>query len=214
MEESVELTIMIVDDNEAIVELFTLVLERAGYNVITANSGTEALACLQNARPDLIILDVMMTEMDGWETLTSIRKSQHHKDTPVIMLTGRVPAPDEIRKYGQQIEGYILKPIGPRELREKIDLYWEIERFCREEARLVETEEKAREYCLLCRRALAFEQLINDVSEIYRFEEMGSPPEFTGVSDQIRDRSRQLTAIREKWRERFQRSHDVPSRGT
>jgi DNA-binding response OmpR family regulator len=104
-------TVMIVDDTPAIREVFTLFLERAGYLVHAATGGKECLALLKTVRPDLLLLDIMMEPMGGWETLDAIKSTVAAWQVPVIMLSAKQPTRTEILQHGSQIEDYIVKPV-------------------------------------------------------------------------------------------------------
>jgi CheY-like chemotaxis protein len=105
-------TILLVDDDPAIREIFTVCLEMDGYKVLAAANGMECLNLLHTHNPDLIFLDLMMEPMDGWEILIAIRKNASSRYIPVIILTGKSPIPEDILKYGDLIEEYIVKPAG------------------------------------------------------------------------------------------------------
>ena len=104
---------MIVDDEKRLVSLVESYLTQEGYRVVSANNGVEALPVASREKPDLIILDMMMPEMDGYEFMR-----EHHKvqDTPIILLTARVD--DDERVIGLELgaDDYITKPFRPREL--------------------------------------------------------------------------------------------------
>jgi CheY-like chemotaxis protein len=104
-------TVLIVDDEAAIREIFTIYLEREGYKSIAVPGGRECLEHLKTERPDLILLDLMMEPMDGWETLLAIRQHPPSIQIPVIVITGKQPTPEEILQYGIFIEDFIMKPI-------------------------------------------------------------------------------------------------------
>jgi len=106
-------TIMIVDDEKRLVSLVESYLLQQGYRVVSANNGVEALSLARCEKPDLIILDIMMPEMDGYEFMREHRKEA---DTPIILLTARVE--DEERVIGLELgaDDYITKPFRPREL--------------------------------------------------------------------------------------------------
>jgi CheY-like chemotaxis protein len=114
-------TILVVDDSPFIVDVFVTMLERGGYRAIASYSGQEALDVLKDVTPDLILLDIMMEPMDGWETLEHIKSSPETKDIPVLMLTAKQLTPDEAQEYGTYIEDYVLKPITHRELYDTIE---------------------------------------------------------------------------------------------
>jgi DNA-binding response OmpR family regulator len=106
-------TIMVVDDEKRLVSLVESYLIQEGYHVVSANNGKEALPIATREKPDLIILDIMMPEMDGYEFMREHRKGQ---DTPIILLTARVD--DDERVIGLELgaDDYITKPFRPREL--------------------------------------------------------------------------------------------------
>ena len=106
-------TIMIVDDEKRLVSLVESYLAQEGYRVVSANNGKEALPIASHEKPDLIILDIMMPEMDGYGFMREHRKEM---DTPIILLTARVD--DDERVIGLELgaDDYITKPFRPREL--------------------------------------------------------------------------------------------------
>lgn len=109
-------TVLVVDDTPYIVEVFSEMLKRGGYQAITARSGQECLDTLKAKKPDVVLLDIMMQPMDGWETLERIKNTPDLTDLPVLMLTAKQPNYGEAQKYGMYIEDYVLKPISHREL--------------------------------------------------------------------------------------------------
>jgi len=113
-------TILVVDDSPFVVDVFVTMLERGGYRTVAAYGGTECLEILKTVIPDLILLDIMMEPMDGWETLEHIKENPETKEIPVLMLTAKQLTPAEAQEYGIYIEDYILKPITHRELYEAI----------------------------------------------------------------------------------------------
>ena len=114
-------TILIVDDSPMIVDVFVTMLERGGYKPITAFSGGECLETLKSTTPDLVLLDIMMEPMDGWETLEKIKTSPATRNIPVLMLTAKPLTPEEANQYGVYIEDYILKPTTHHQLYEAIE---------------------------------------------------------------------------------------------
>lgn len=108
--------ILAVDDERHIVRLIQVNLERAGYEVVTAYDGREALTKISEERPDLVILDVMMPYMDGLETLKQIRANPGSRDIPVIMLTAKAQDQDVFAGYTSGVDIYLTKPFNPMEL--------------------------------------------------------------------------------------------------
>ncbi len=114
-------TILIVDDNPDICELFTTFLTLAGFSTLSAPGGEECLELLKKNRPDLILLDIMMEPMDGWQTLTLIKNQPESKDIPVMMVTGKAIMDSEQQRYSGQFEIYLMKPVTPTQLKESIE---------------------------------------------------------------------------------------------
>ena len=106
-------TILIVDDEPNIVELNRMYLESAGYRVIAARTGQEALECFRSDPPDLVVLDLMLPGADGWTVCREIRRESQ---TPIIMLTARTEDIDRILGLELGADDYVTKPYNPREL--------------------------------------------------------------------------------------------------
>ena len=106
-------TVLVADDEDHIRQLIRLYLASEGFTVAEARTGREALSCCQEGNPDLVILDIMMPEMDGWEVLKQIRKQ---KNTPVIMLTAKDAEVDKVLGLELGADDYVTKPFSPREL--------------------------------------------------------------------------------------------------
>jgi two-component system alkaline phosphatase synthesis response regulator PhoP/two-component system response regulator VicR len=109
--------ILAVDDEKAIVRLVQVNLEREGYDVVTAYDGREALEKVASERPDLIVLDVMMPYMDGFEVLQQLKKEPDTRDIPVIMLTAKAQDADVFRGWQSGVDCYLTKPFNPMELK-------------------------------------------------------------------------------------------------
>jgi two-component system alkaline phosphatase synthesis response regulator PhoP/two-component system response regulator VicR len=108
--------ILAVDDEPNIVRLIQVNLERQGYQVETANNGAQALAKIRDRRPDLLVSDVMMPEMGGFELLKNIRMDPVLQDLPVIMLTAKTQDKDIMEGYTHGADMYLTKPFNPIEL--------------------------------------------------------------------------------------------------
>ncbi len=112
--------ILVVDDERLIVLSIRQNLVMAGYQVIEALDGREALEQLEVERPDLVILDVMMPELNGWDVLTCIRDDPELRDTPVIMLTALGQEGDEREGIIRGADVYLTKPFEPAKLLELV----------------------------------------------------------------------------------------------
>ena len=106
--------ILVVDDDAALVRLFEQILTGKGYEMLKASNGQEALRLFFAHKPDLVLLDIVMPEMDGWQTCSRIRDLS---DVPIIMLTGQQKSEDDVvRGLDYGADDYLLKPVGSKEL--------------------------------------------------------------------------------------------------
>ena len=112
-----EQTILVADDDEMIVDALRYQLEKEGYSVLAAYDGAEALALAQSKTPDLLLLDVMMPKMQGWEVCREIRRES---TVPILMLTARGEELDRVLGLELGADDYIVKPFSFRELLARI----------------------------------------------------------------------------------------------
>jgi two-component system KDP operon response regulator KdpE len=109
--------VLLIDDDAGLLTLLQLGLEREGFSVITARNGKEGVRLAYENRPDVIVLDIMMAEMDGWTTCQRLR---HVCDTPIIMLTARTGGDDIIKGLSLGADDYLTKPCSFDELKARI----------------------------------------------------------------------------------------------
>lgn len=108
--------ILVVDDDRDIVRLVRSYLEKAGYQILTAYDGDTALKILKAEKPQLLILDLMLPDKDGWDVVRLVRSDPQIAATPIIMLTARVKDTDKIVGLEIGADDYITKPFNPREV--------------------------------------------------------------------------------------------------
>jgi len=108
--------ILVVDDEKDVRDLVRRILARGGFEIITALDGKEGLAKVYSEAPDLMILDINMPVMDGWEVCRKIRGDPLYKHLPIIMLTVRRTKEDQLKGLGLGGDAYITKPFYPTEL--------------------------------------------------------------------------------------------------
>lgn len=108
--------ILVVDDDKQIVRLVQSYLERASYQVLTAYDGETALHTIRRERPDLVVLDLMLPNRDGWEVTRAVRSDPSLASLPIIMLTARVEDTDKIVGLELGADDYIAKPFNPHEV--------------------------------------------------------------------------------------------------
>jgi len=115
-------TIMVVDDNPDIVTIVRTSFEGQGYNDASAYSGAELLSSLEKDKPDLVVLDIMMPQMDGLEVLTRLKAAPETASIPVILLTAKVQYEDVLGGYKLGADYYITKPFTSTQLINGINL--------------------------------------------------------------------------------------------
>ncbi|OGF24512.1 hypothetical protein A3H66_01135 [Candidatus Falkowbacteria bacterium RIFCSPLOWO2_02_FULL_45_21] len=108
--------ILVVDDEKDLSALVSLHMKMAGFEVLTANNGEKALDLSREEKPDLIILDLMLPKIDGWQVCEQLRQNAATKDIPVIMLTARTQIEDKLKGFEAGADDYVTKPFSPREL--------------------------------------------------------------------------------------------------
>lgn len=112
-----EYTILVVEDEKQIIEVLRAYLENAGYSVISAENGSDALSAFAQYAPDLIILDLMLPDISGEDICRIIRKKSR---VPVIMLTARAAEDDMVKGLGLGADDYVTKPFSPRQLMARV----------------------------------------------------------------------------------------------
>jgi len=155
--------ILIADDEPEIVDIVKRMLE-SEYDVITAYDGEEAYKKAKKEKPDLILLDILMPKMDGWETLKKIKSDEDLKNIPVSMLTALPLTPEDTKdKPVDKIENYIVKPFNRTTLLKKIQDIFEREEEARKTYEEIKTEvgeEEAEEYLRLVKAINRHRRLI------------------------------------------------------
>ena len=118
-------SIMIVDDSPYIVDGLFALLKRKGYQPVPAHGGDECLTLLATTKPDLILLDIMMEPMDGWETLEHIKENPATRNIPVLMFSAKKITADEAEEHSLSIDDFVSKPVNPAQLLESIEKIFE-----------------------------------------------------------------------------------------
>ena len=130
-------------------------LLKAGIGSCTAPGGNECISLIAEKLPDLILLDIMMEPVDGWDTLARIRSDRMTRDLPVIMVTGKQPTMEEIHQHLSEIDGYVVKPLTIYELTDLVNTFFQfrkrINRELQEFRQSVACEVLSDEYQQLCR---------------------------------------------------------------
>lgn len=122
MDEPISKTILCVEDEPEMIDLIQLILSRKGYNVKGATGGVEGIKLIRELHPDLVLLDLMMPDMDGWEVYQQMKSDQTLRDIPVIVVTAKAQNIDKVLGlHIAKVDDYIAKPFSPQELMDSVD---------------------------------------------------------------------------------------------
>jgi DNA-binding response OmpR family regulator len=116
------LRVVCIEDEPEMIDLVRLILGRRGFDVVGANGGVEGLEAVRRERPNLILLDLMMPDMDGWEVYQRIKADEELRQIPVIVVTAKAQSIDKVLGlHIAKVDDYITKPFGPQELLESVE---------------------------------------------------------------------------------------------
>ena len=119
---SEQLRVVCIEDEPEMIDLVRLILGRRGFLVIGANGGIEGLETVRQEKPDLVLLDLMMPDMDGWEVYQQIKADPELRDIPVVVVTAKAQSIDKVLGlHIAKVDDYITKPFGPQELLESVE---------------------------------------------------------------------------------------------
>jgi two-component system, OmpR family, response regulator VicR len=114
--------ILCIEDEQEMIDLIRLILSRRGFDVRGANSGEEGLEIIQKEHPALVLLDLMMPDMDGWEVYQQMKADEATKNIPVIVVTAKAQSIDKVLGlHIAKVDDYIAKPFSPQELLNSVD---------------------------------------------------------------------------------------------
>ncbi len=118
--------VLLIDDNETLIQIYQKILRAQGHIADILTDGTKAIETIKTSIPDIILLDLMMEPVSGWEILTAIRNDSEISDIPIIILTGKVLTIEEAVQYGLQIDGFVMKPLERSMLVTAVEEIWDI----------------------------------------------------------------------------------------
>ncbi len=114
--------ILCIEDEPEMIDLIRLILNRRGFEVKGANGGKEGLEFVRKEKPDLVLLDLMMPDMDGWEVYQQLKSDEELKHIPVIIVTAKAQSIDKVLGlHIAKVDDYVTKPFGPQELLQSIE---------------------------------------------------------------------------------------------
>jgi two-component system response regulator VicR len=121
-------TVVCIEDEPEMIDLVRLILGRKGFELIGAIGGMEGLEKMRESKPDLVLLDLMMPDMDGWEVYQQMKADDNLKDIPVIVVTAKAQSIDKVLGlHIAKVDDYVTKPFGPQELLQSVNRVLELE---------------------------------------------------------------------------------------
>ena len=117
-----QMRVVCIEDEPEMIDLVRLILGRKGFEVIGADGGVEGLETVRREKPDLVLLDLMMPDMDGWEVYQQIKADEELREIPIVVVTAKAQSIDKVLGlHIAKVDDYITKPFGPQELLESVE---------------------------------------------------------------------------------------------
>jgi DNA-binding response OmpR family regulator len=117
-----QMRVVCIEDEPEMIDLVRLILGRKGFDVIGADGGIEGLEKVKSEKPDIVLLDLMMPDMDGWEVYQQIKADPELRDIPIVVVTAKAQSIDKVLGlHIAKVDDYITKPFGPQELLESVE---------------------------------------------------------------------------------------------
>ena len=115
-------TVICIEDEPEMIDLVKLILGRKGFDLVGAVGGREGIEVVRRLKPDLVLLDLMMPDMDGWEVYQQMKADDALKDIPVIVVTAKAQSIDKVLGlHIAKVDDYVTKPFGPQELLQSVN---------------------------------------------------------------------------------------------
>lgn len=188
--------VLLIDDNETLVQIYQRILQSNSHETVAITDGRKAIGTIKKIKPDIILLDLVMEPMTGWEILALVRDDPEITDIPVIILTGKVMTAEEALKYGLKIDGFVMKPLERSMLVTAVEEVWEIITECNERYDRAIASGLSEEKAQSCRKMIRKRRMVIYLKDLLaRQEKMVSlRPDEASTLQGVIDELRQLIA--------------------
>lgn len=116
-------TVLLVEDNEDNLVVYRTILEHVGFKVLEARDGEEGVSRAREARPDIILMDISIPKMDGWQATEELKADEETRDIPIVALTAHALEEDRAKAMRAGCDGYLAKPVEPRRVVEEVERF-------------------------------------------------------------------------------------------
>lgn len=158
--------ILLIDDNKNLVQIYQRILTTMDRQTEIETDSSKALGTIKSTRPDIILLDLLMEPVSGWEILDQIRSDPEISDIPVIILTGKVMTTEEAVRYGLKIDGFVMKPLERSLLVSAVDEIWAIMGECEVRYKRAAEAGLPEEKALACRKMARRRKMLAYLKEL------------------------------------------------
>ncbi len=163
--------VLLIDDNETLIQIYQRILTSPGRETVSITDGTKALETIKSCNPDIILLDLMMEPLSGWEILTEVRNDPEISDIPIIILTGKMMTIEEAIMFGLKIDGFVMKPLERSMLVTAVEEIWDIITECNDRYDRAIAAGLPEEKALSCRKTIRKRKMIAYLKDLLTRQE-------------------------------------------
>lgn len=163
--------ILLIDDNQTLVQIYQRILHSPEREAEILTDSSQAIPVIRSSNPDVILLDLLMEPVSGWEVLDQIRSEPDIADIPVIILTGKVMTTEEAIRYGLRIDGFVMKPLERTMLVAAVDEVWGIITECEERYRRAIEAGASQEKALSCKKMIRKRKMLTYLKDLLARQE-------------------------------------------
>lgn len=158
--------VLLIDDNQTLIQIYQRILKSPDREAEILTDSSQAVEMIKSCNPDIILLDLLMEPVSGWEVLEQIRSDNEIADIPVIILTGKMMTNDEAVRYGLKIDGFVMKPLERTMLVSAVDEVWAIITECEERYNRAIAAGLPEEKAQSCRKMIRKRKMLSYLKEL------------------------------------------------